>query len=274
MRVPAVITRLIKRWAIAMAIVSLSACVSVADKQPMQSSEAPSQESAVESQALDETGDERDPFEGVNRAIFSFNEGADRYVLKPVAQAYRYVTPDLVDQGVTNVFNNLGDVSTFANSILQGKFHNAVVALNRVIYNTTFGILGLFDVATNFGLEADDEDFGQTLAAWGYDDSAYLMLPLLGPSTVRDLAGLAVDSTVFEALDYIDEVNADERIMLSALNAIDKRADLIPAEGFLSGADKYSLLRDFYLQNRQFKIKDGAVEDEFADDDFEELEGF
>lgn len=215
-----------------------------------------------------------DRFEGFNRAMFSFNEVADKYVLKPVAQGYRYVTPDIVDEGVTNFFNNLDDVETFANSLLQGKFHNAVVSLNRVIYNTVFGIFGIFDVATVFGLEADEEDFGQTLAAWGYVESSYLVLPFFGPSTVRDFTGFVVDSMVTDPLDYIDELNNDERLMLTATKVVDLRADLIAAENFDLGGDKYEFLRNLYLQHRTFLINDGEVEDSFADEEFDDLEGF
>ena len=215
-----------------------------------------------------------DRFESFNRAMFSFNEGADRYVLKPVAKAYQYVTPSFVDEGVTNFFNNLDDVETFANSLLQGKFHNAMVSLNRVIYNTTFGLLGLIDVATTFGLVAEEEDFGQTLAAWGYEDSSYLVLPLLGPGTVRDFTGFAVDTTLFDPLNYSDELNDDERNMLTGLKIVDLRADLLAAENLMSGGDKYLFIRNAYLQNREFLIKDGDIEDSFADEDFEELDGF
>lgn len=215
-----------------------------------------------------------DRFEGFNRAVFSFNEYVDKYALKPVAQGYRYITPDIVDEGITNVFNNIDDVETFANSLLQGKFHNAMVSLNRVIYNTIFGIFGIFDVATVFGLEADEEDFGQTLAAWGYEESSYLMLPFFGPSTVRDFSGFLVDTTVFDALDYIDELNEDERRMLLALEVVDIRADIIAAENFDLGGDKYEFLRNLYLQHRAFLINDGDVEDSFADEEFDDLEGF
>ena len=215
-----------------------------------------------------------DRFESFNRSMFSFNEKADRYVLKPVAKAYQTVTPKFLDEGITNVFNNLGDVDTFFNSLLQGKFHNAVVTLNRVIYNTVFGLGGFFDVATSFGLINDEEDFGQTLAVWGYEESSYLVLPFLGPSTVRDFGGFVVDNVSYDPLDEIENLNDDERYMLMALNLIDKRADLLAAEHLMVGGDPYVFLRNAYLQNRNFLIKDGEIEDNFADEEFEELEGF
>jgi len=216
----------------------------------------------------------RDPYESFNRSIFSFNQAADRYVLKPAAQAYQYVTPDFVDKGVTNFFNNLDDVETFANSLLQGKFHNAVVTLNRIIWNTTVGLFGLIDVATPFGLVNDEEDFGQTLAAWGYEDSNFIMLPLLGPSTFRDFTGVLVDGAAFDGLAYIEELNDDERWMLLGLKVVDLRADLLEAERLMTGGDRYVFLRNAYLQNRDYLINDGEIEDHFADDDFEVLEGF
>lgn len=215
-----------------------------------------------------------DPFESFNRSMYTFNDKADRYVLKPVAEAYRYVTPSFLDEGITNIFDNLDDVETFINSLFQGKFHNATVTLNRIIYNTVFGLGGFFDVATSFGLINEEEDFGQTLAVWGYEDSSYLVLPFLGPSTVRDFGGFVVDSVIYDPLDEWDEIEDRERLALMVLKIIDKRADLLAAEHLMVGQDPYVFLRNAYLQNRNFMIKDGEVEDSFADDEFEQLEGF
>lgn len=223
--------------------------------------------------ATADTYEELDYFESINRSIFVFNDQADQYLLKPAAKAYQFVTPSVVDKGITNVFNNLGDVETFANSLLQAKFHNAIVTLNRIIYNTTFGLGGLFDVATSFGLVNQEEDFGQTLGYWGYESSTYLMLPFLGPSTVRDLAGRAVDTT-FEPLQYFDDIHRDTRFIASGVNLLDKRADLLAAENLLFGNDRYTFIRSAYYQNRDFLINDGVVEDPFADDDFDDFEDF
>ena len=121
---------------------------------------------------------EDDPWEPMNRAIFGFNETVDRYTLKPLAEGYQKVLPDPVQRSVKNVFNNMGDVRNLANSLLQGKFHNAGVDTSRLLFNTTFGVFGLFDVATKMGLERNDEDFGQTLATWGIGSGPYLVLPL------------------------------------------------------------------------------------------------
>ena len=212
--------------------------------------------------------EELDQFESMNRMFFAFNDNADRYLLKPVAKAYRYVSPSFVDEGVTNFFQNIGDVETIANSILQAKFHNAIVALNRVIYNTVFGIGGLFDVATGFGLVSHDEDFGQTLAHWGYENSSYLVLPLLGPSTFRDLGGRVVD-TVFDPLQYSEEVDSTDILIAKGVKIVDLRSDILGSDNLLLGEDRYRFLRSAYYQNRDFLINDGVVEDAFSDDDFD-----
>lgn len=217
--------------------------------------------------------EEQDPYESFNRSMFTFNETLDEYLLKPTAEFYQFVTPHFVDEGITNFFNNLDDVETFANSLLQAKFHNAIVTLNRIIYNTTFGLAGFIDVGTYFGLKNEEEDFGQTLAVWGYEQSDYLMLPLLGPSTFRDLGGRVVDS-YFDPLAYIDEVHSDARLLGQGVKIVDKRADLLAAENLLLDKDKYRFVRSAYFQNREFNIKDGAVEDPFADEDLEDYDDF
>lgn len=225
------------------------------------------------SSEANQTYEEQDPYESFNRAMFSFNDQLDSYLLKPTAKFYRFVTPSFVDEGITNFFNNLDDVETFANSLLQAKFHNAVVTLNRIIYNTTFGLGGFIDVATSFGLKNDEEDFGQTLAVWGYEQSDYLVLPLLGPSTFRDFGGRLVDS-YFDPLAYTDEVNREERLLAEGLKIVDKRADLLGAENLLIDSDRYRFVRSAYFQNRNFNINDGVVEDPFANDDLDHYEDF
>jgi len=229
--------------------------------------------SLYSSVSIADTYEELDYFEPVNRAIFEFNDKADQYVLKPVAEAYKFVTPSIVNKGVTNFFNNLDDVETFVNSLFQAKFHNAMVSLNRVIYNTTFGLGGMFDVATSFGLINTEEDFGQTLGYWGYENSTYLMLPFLGPSTVRDLSGRIVDST-FEPLQYVDDIHDDTVYLATGLELLDKRADLLGAENLLFGSDRYSFIRSAYYQNRDFLINDGVVNDPFSDDEYEDYDDF
>lgn len=208
--------------------------------------------------AMAQAGEE-DPWEGFNRAIFRFNDTVDTYALKPLAQGYQAVTPQFLEDGVHNVFGNLGDVGNLANNLLQGKFHDAGVDTSRVIFNTTLGVLGFFDVAKHMGLQKNDEDFGQTLGTWGLGSGPYVVLPLLGPSTVRDAAGKVPDSFL-EPYPYIDHVPT--RNMTRGVDVIDTRASLLSAEKLISG-DKYIFIRNAYLQNREFKVQDGQVEDDF-----------
>ncbi|MFC3608896.1 MlaA family lipoprotein [Stutzerimonas tarimensis] len=199
-----------------------------------------------------------DPFEPFNRAVFRFNDTLDTYTLKPLAQGYQRVTPEPVQQGVGNVFNNLGEVINLTNNLLQGKFHDAGVDTSRFLFNTTFGVLGVFDVATRMGLVRNDEDFGQTLGVWGLGSGPYLVLPLLGPSSVRDAAGRIPD-TFLQVYPYVD---TSTRNVLWAGNAIDSRAELLTAERLIRG-DRYIFIRNAYLQNREFRVRDGEVVDDF-----------
>lgn len=202
---------------------------------------------------------EDDPWEPMNRAIFGFNETVDRYTLKPLAEGYQKVLPDPVQRSVKNVFNNMGDVRNLANSLLQGKFHNAGVDTSRLLFNTTFGVFGLFDVATKMGLERNDEDFGQTLATWGIGSGPYLVLPLLGPSTVRDGLALVPDSYTIP-YRYLNDVPARNSTL--ALDIVQRRASVLSLEKMITG-DRYVFIRNAYLQNREFRINDGQVEDDF-----------
>jgi phospholipid-binding lipoprotein MlaA len=202
---------------------------------------------------------EDDPWESVNRVIFRFNDTLDTYALKPVAQGYQAVTPQFLEDGVHNVFGNIGDVGNLANNVLQGKLHDAGVDTSRVIFNTLFGLAGFFDVATPMGLQKNDEDFGQTLGAWGLNSGPYVVLPLLGSSTVRDAVSLVPDSYL-APYGYIDHVPT--RNVTRGVEVVDTRANLLSAERLISG-DKYTFIRNAYLQNREFKVKDGQVEDDF-----------
>lgn len=205
------------------------------------------------------TAAESDPWEGFNRPVFTFNDTIDTYALKPVAQGYQKVTPQFLEDGVHNVFSNIGDVGNLANNLLQGKVAAAGVDTSRLIFNTTFGLLGFFDVGTKMGLQRSDEDFGQTLGAWGLNSGPYLVLPLLGPSTVRDASGKIPDGFV-EPYRYMSHVPT--RNVIRVVDVVDTRASLLSAEKFISG-DKYSFIRNAYLQMREFKVKDGEVEDDF-----------
>ncbi|ERI52967.1 VacJ family lipoprotein [Pseudomonas sp. AOB-7] len=209
--------------------------------------------------AMAQAASEDDPWEGFNRAMFRFNDTLDTYALKPVAQGYQAVTPQFLEDGVHNVFGNLGDVGNLANNLLQGKMHDAGVDTGRLIFNTTFGLLGFFDVATPMGLQKNDEDFGQTLGAWGLGSGPYLVIPFLGPSSVRDATGKLPDSFL-EPYPYMGHVPT--RNVTRAVDVVDTRASLLSAEKLISG-DKYIFIRNAYLQNREFKVQDGQVEDDF-----------
>ncbi|WP_163559033.1 VacJ family lipoprotein [Halomonas sp. NO4] len=207
-----------------------------------------------------------DPWEGFNRRVFAFNDAVDRAVLKPVARGYRTVTPQPVQTGVGNFFANLGEPRTLLNSLLQGKPGNAGIAGARFVINTTVGIGGLWDFATHMEITGREEDFGQTLGVWGVGEGAYLVLPFLGPSTVRDTTGLPADSYTYP-LTYLDD---DEvRYALLALRVVDTRAGLLDQEEMIRG-DRYSFIRDAYLQQRRFEVSDGELgEDPFATDEFD-----
>jgi len=197
-----------------------------------------------------------DPFESYNRAMFSFNDTLDENIVKPVAAAYKDYVPSPVRSGISNFFNNLGDILVVLNDLLQGKFAQAGHDTLRFFVNTTFGLFGLFDVATYMELPKHHEDFGQTLAVWGVNDGPYLVLPFLGPSTLRDTAGLVVDAQA----DPIYEISDSEaRLGTIALKAVDTRADLLGASKILDQAafDRYAFLRDAYLQRRKHLIHDG-----------------
>ncbi|MNJ06763.1 putative phospholipid-binding lipoprotein MlaA precursor [compost metagenome] len=202
---------------------------------------------------------EEDPWESINRPIFRFNDTVDTYALKPLAKGYQAVTPQFLEDGIHNMFRNLGDVTNLANNVLQLKPHAAGVDTARLIVNTTFGLAGFFDVGTKMGLQRNDEDFGQTLGYWGVGSGPYVMLPLLGPSTVRDAVAKYPD-TYTEPYRYIDHVPTRNTAL--AVDVVDTRASLLSAEKMISG-DKYVFIRNAYLQNREFKVKDGEVVDDF-----------
>jgi phospholipid-binding lipoprotein MlaA len=202
---------------------------------------------------------EDDPWQGYNRFMFRINDNVDAYTLKPLAKGYQAVTPQFFEDGVHNVFRNIGDVGNLANNLLQGKLHDAGVDGSRLIFNTTFGLLGFFDVGTDMGLQRNDEDFGQTMGAWGLNSGPYVVLPLLGPSTVRDAFGKVPDSMLV-APAFIDHVPT--RNLVRGGQTVDLRASLLSAERLVIG-DKYIFIRNAYLQNREFKVRDGEVEDDF-----------
>lgn len=219
------------------------------------------------------TGDDRDPrdpLEPLNRATYSFNDMLDRAVIKPLAQGYAFIMPAPANQGVTNFFNNLADIRSALNNLLQLKVGRAFSDVGRVAINTTVGILGLIDVASNMNLPRYGEDFGQTLGVWGFGPGPYIVLPLLGPSSGRDTVGLVVDWYT----DPIRWLLNDEtwRWGLLGLEIIDTRADLLNASRVLEQAslDPYAFMRDAFLQRRRSLVYDGNPPDEF-EDEFEDL---
>lgn len=195
-----------------------------------------------------------DPWEGYNRKVFAFNQGLDK-VVRPVAVAYERVTPGPVRRGFGNFFRNLDAPVTYVNQVLQGKFKQSLSTIGRFLANSTFGLFGFFDIATDMGIPYHDEDLGQTLAKWGYDDSRYLMLPIFGPSTFRDGTGRIVDS-FYHPIGRV--LHGNDRWGLWAFRGVDTRARYLDQDEELNQAyDPYVLLRDVWVQNRQYQIYDG-----------------
>lgn len=217
-----------------------------------------------------------DPFERYNRAMYSFNEGFDRHVAKPVAKAYNKVMPAPVDKGITNFFSNLDDVIVLANDLLQFKMMQAAQDFSRILFNTTIGLFGIFDVATHLDLPKHNEDFGQTLGYWGVPAGPYFVLPVLGPSTIRDTAGLGTDYAYFDPTFNLINDSATSW-SLTGLYFIDRRSDLLNMSKLLDIAalDPYVFTREAYLQRRQNLVYDGnpPMEDFENYDDEEEKPG-
>jgi phospholipid-binding lipoprotein MlaA len=199
----------------------------------------------------------KDPWEKVNRNVFSFNEGLDKYLVIPITKTYEFILPEFVRNRFSNIFSNIGDIYTSVNQLLQGKPKVAVEDFTRVIVNTTFGIGGIFDVATGAGLEKHQEDFGQTFAVWGVSDGPYMVLPLLGPSNVRDTFGWIFDLETDILLSYVSDIPT--RNTITAVRVIDQRSKYLSASSLLEVAafDKYSFVRDAYIQRRRDRIYDG-----------------
>jgi phospholipid-binding lipoprotein MlaA len=199
----------------------------------------------------------RDPAEGFNRAMFAFNEGLDTLILKPVAKSYEFAVPDLVRTGVGNFFGNIADVFVAVNNLLQGKPHDAASDAARVVFNSTLGVFGIMDVASDMGLEKHNEDFGQTFGRWGAEPGPYVVVPFFGPRNVRDTAGLVLDVAT-DPVTVAGESTAP--LWLSILRLVNDRAVLLPADKVIEEAalDKYSYIRDAYLQRRRHLVFDGS----------------
>lgn len=226
----------LRKWAIALvlsAAVAISGCATGPDADP------------------------RDPLEPLNRAVHSFNNDLlDRALLEPLAKGYNYITPQPVNRGVTNFFDNLRDVRSAINNLLQFKIGRAFSDVGRVAINTTVGILGLMDVASNMNLPSYKEDFGQTLGVWGFNSGPFIVLPLFGPSSGRDTVGLVGDWFT----DPVNYINDDPwRYRLTGLRIVDTRADLLGASRVVDEAalDPYAFIRDAYLQRRESLVHDG-----------------
>jgi phospholipid-binding lipoprotein MlaA len=202
------------------------------------------------------SGNPKDPLEGYNRAMFEFNEGVDKVIIKPVATGYKAVMPEIARTGVTNFFANLDDLWIGINNVLQGKIGSGISDLGRFLMNSTVGILGLFDVASNAGLEKHNEDLGQTLGRWGVEPGPYFVIPLLGASTVRDGLGRIVDWRG-DALRYVKDVPS--RNILMAARIVNTRATLLDTSKLVEDAalDRYTFVRDAYLQRRRSLVYDG-----------------
>ena len=218
------------------------------------------------------TDPENDPWEGYNRKVYAFNDGLDK-VVRPIAVGYDKIMPDPLQRGVGNFFRNLDAPVTFVNQILQGKFKESGSTLGRFLLNTTIGVLGFFDVATNIGMPYYNEDLGQTLAKWGYDDSRYLMIPFFGPSTFRDGTGRLIDAYYHPVGRVIH--GRTNLWGLWAFRGIDARARYLEQDAELQEAyDPYVLMRDVWMQNRRYQIYDGDPPmmdyDMYLDDDLEE----
>lgn len=198
---------------------------------------------------------EPDPIESLNRKILSFNDVADKHLLTPVARGYQNYTPQIFQTGVNNMLSNVLEVTTIVNDLLQGKFSQAASDTGRLVVNSTIGIAGLFDVASGIGLEKHNEDFGQTLGYWGMPSGPYLMAPFFGPYTVRSGFGAFGDMPT-NVVGQLEHIPTRNQIWLATV--VDKRAGVFGAEGLITG-DRYTFLRDAYVQYRESLVLDGAV---------------
>lgn len=218
------------------------------------------------------TNNPRDPLESFNRAMYSFNDGLDKVVMKPVATVYRTVLPEFARTGVTNFFNNLYDILTALNNLLQAKIGDAVSDVGRIAVNTTIGIGGLIDVATEIGLEKHREDFGQTLGRWGFGDGPYVQLPFFGPSSFRDAIGLFVDVRL-DPVRWLWRNDVATRNSLWGLYLVNLRANLLDSTRILDEAalDPYEFQRDAYLQRRRNLVYDGNPPPQKEDEELPEL---
>lgn len=221
------------------------------------------------------TQSNKDPLEGLNRGVYKFNDVADKAIIKPVATAYKAVTPSPIRTGFNNFFNNLGSITTVVNDLLQLKLANAFTDAGRFVINSTFGLAGFIDVAGMDKIGNHKEDFGQTLGHWGVGNGAYLVLPLLGPSSLRDATGIAFDTFTTDPIQYtrnIGQIRLGNQ--LRAAQFLDKRTQLLTATDLVDEAslDPYAFTRDAYLQKRASLVQDGLVPKELIKDEFDDVD--
>jgi phospholipid-binding lipoprotein MlaA len=261
---------------LAMAILLLTGCAAtIKDDKPEKGLEAAeniavsgeSRETPVEkteSKEADAEAAEKDPLEGFNRTMYGFNENVDTYIAEPITTAYKWITPEFIQTGITNFYNNTKTVNVVLNDVLQGKLTQSAQDTGRFLVNTTIGVAGLFDVATPIGLEQHEEDFDQTLAVWGVPTGAYLVLPILGPSTTRGIPGSVVD-TAANPVTYIG-------LPVQVLGMLNARANAEGALKFIDEAalDPYVFTRESFLQWRDYLSTDGTAKPEAGTDEFED----
>lgn len=204
------------------------------------------------SQASEE---DRDPWEPVNRVVFKFNLAVDEAVLKPVAEVYTLVAPEPVEQGVRNFFANIGEIRNATNNLFQAKWRETLTSSGRFVINSTVGIGGLFDVAGHIGLAAEQEDFGQTLGHWGVPSGPYLVIPLFGPSSVRDSTGKFADVWL-SPLQYTN-LDLEQRTGLVILDGVQTRVDLLASDNLFAG-DSYIVIREAFLSKQAYDTRDGS----------------
>lgn len=216
---------------------------------------------ALSAQAQNDQADEIDPWESYNRWMFKFNDGADRLIIKPVAQGYDFVIPEIARVRVNNFFTNFYDFNGALNALLQGEVEQALSNTFRVLTNSTIGLFGLFDVASRVGIPRYETDFGHTLSVWGVPTGNYFVIPILGPSTVRNAFSASMDAFISPTRQMM---NNEEYWGLQVLNVVNFRAGLLDAEEVMSG-DRYIFYRDVYLQNRAVLEAGGFVKDDFSE---------